>query len=103
MARSVSTADRSFIQRATYPRQPRLPLDPQFRGGPGTAWLEPERGNIHGTEQRQKTPEPVVLDGPRRPAPLASPPAAAMILCLCLNEMVLQSSERELSLRQRQP
>ena len=25
---------RSFIQRTTYTRQPRLPLDPQFRGGP---------------------------------------------------------------------
>jgi hypothetical protein len=38
-----------------------------------------------------------------RPAPLASTPTAAMILRLCLNEIVLQSSEHELSLRQRQP
>ena len=67
------------------------------------AGLEPGRGNIYGTEQRHKTPGPLVFDGPRRPAPLASPPAAAMILRLCLNEMVLQSSEHELSLRQRQP
>jgi hypothetical protein len=43
------------------------------------------------------------LDGPWCPAPMASPPPAAMILHLCLNEMVLQSSEHELSLRQRQP
>ena len=68
-----------------------------------TAWLEAGRRNIHGTEQRQKTPGPLVLDGPRRPTPLASPPAAAMILRLCLNEVALQSSEHELSLRQGEP
>jgi hypothetical protein len=72
-------------------------------GHSATVWLEPGRGNIYGTEQRQNTPEPLVLDGPRRPAPLALSPAAAMILRLCLNEMVLQSSEHELSFRQRQP
>ena len=68
-----------------------------------TAWLEPGRGNLYGTEQRHKTSGPLVLDGPRRLAPLASPPAAAMILRLCLNEMVLQSGERQLSLCRRQP
>ena len=68
-----------------------------------TAWLEPGRGNIHGTEQRHKTSGPLVLDRPRRSAPLASPPAAAMIVRLCLNEMVLQSGEHQLSLCQRQP
>ena len=71
-------------------------------GHSATAWLGPGRENIHGIEQRQKTPGPLVLDEPRRSAPLASPPAAAMILRLCLNEMVLQSSEHELALRQRQ-
>jgi hypothetical protein len=65
--------------------------------------LEPRRGNIHGTEQRHKTSGPLVLDRPRRPATLASPPTAAMILRLCLNEMVLKSGEHQLSLCQRQP
>jgi len=59
-------------------------------------------GNVHGTEQRQKTPGPLVFDEARRPAPLAPPPPAAMILSLCLNEVVLQSGEHELSLRQGQ-
>ena len=62
-------------------------------GHSATAWLELGHENIHGTKQRQKTPRPLVLDGPRRPAPLASPSTAAMILRPCLNEMVLQSSE----------
>jgi hypothetical protein len=64
-------------------------------GHSATAWLESGCGNIHGTEQRQKAPRPLVLDGARRPAPLTSPPPAAMILSLCLNEVVLQSGEHE--------
>jgi hypothetical protein len=39
MARSVSTSGRSFIQRTTYPRQLRLPRDPQFRGGPDSVLI----------------------------------------------------------------
>jgi hypothetical protein len=61
------------------------------------------RPNLHCSEHGQQSPCADVLERPLRPAMGAKPPLTAIFLCLCADELVLQSRERPFAVRQRQP
>ena len=61
---------------------------------------EPGSADCHSAEQRHQPPGARIFDRPLRTTPLTAPPAATMIRRLCLDQIVLQSRQDLLSLRQ---
>src|SRR3954454_19950826 len=96
----MAATTRSYSGRATVGHDLRHRRDRPPAGDTAPAWTEAGSTHLHHPEQRDQAPGPLVLERALCPAPVATAPAAAVLIHLRRDKMALYRGQDRLALLQ---